>query len=170
MGTTSLFGGTKVPKFDLRIDTYGGVDELNSFVGLLRDGLPLSQVRNRGFLLSIQKTLFHIGSILASEKKDLILPREVIKRIEDEIDALETGLKPVVNFVLPGGHPSVSQCHVVRSICRRVERRVTEFGEIKRMNEIMIYLNRLSDYFFVLSRKISDDFGAEEILWDGSIF
>lgn len=168
-GTTSLFGGKRVSKSDLRIDTYGTVDELNSFMGLVRD-----QEVNRGrkeILLRIQNTLFIIGSILAAEPgntkvKTPALEEDDIVFLEKEIDAMEETLTPLRFFILPGGHPSVSICHVARTVCRRAERLTTALYELDGSAPFVIkYLNRLSDYLFVLSRKMTADLGVEEIPW-----
>ena len=168
-GTTSLFGGRRVSKADLRIDTYGTVDELNSFMGLVRD-----QEVNKGRsekLLRIQNTLFVMGSILATEPgnskvKIPVLQEEDVLFLEEEIDAMEAGLTPLRFFILPGGHASVSICHVARTVCRRAERLVTALHEQEKSFGLVIkYLNRLSDYLFVLSRTMAKELGVEEVAW-----
>ncbi|MFN8347218.1 MAG: cob(I)yrinic acid a,c-diamide adenosyltransferase [Spirosomataceae bacterium] len=170
-GSTSLVGGTRVSKADLRIDTYGTVDELNSYLGLVRDQ-PVNTVR-LDFLKYIQDRLFTIGSILASEpdnKKHFIpdLLEEDILALEAAMDAMDAELPPMRSFILPGGHPSVSFCHVARTVCRRAERLVIALNEIESVEpEVVRYLNRLSDYLFVLARKMAQELGAEEIKWEG---
>lgn len=170
-GTTSLVGGTRVSKADLRIDTYGTVDELNSYIGLVRDQ-PVNEVR-REFLKYIQDRLFTIGSILASEpdnKKHFIpdLHEEDITALELAMDEMNEVLEPMRSFILPGGHPSVSFGHVARTVCRRAERLVIALNESEPVEtEVIRYLNRLSDYLFVLSRKMAQELGVEEIKWAG---
>lgn len=170
-GTTSLVGGTRVSKADLRIDTYGTVDELNSYIGLVRDQ-PVNEVR-REFLKYIQDRLFTVGSILASEpdnKKHFIpdLHEEDITALELAMDEMNEVLEPMRSFILPGGHPSVSFGHVARTVCRRAERLVIALNESEPVEtEVIRYLNRLSDYLFVLSRKMAQELGVEEIKWAG---
>ncbi len=168
-GTTALFGGKRVSKAELRIDTYGTIDELNSFVGLLRD-----QEVNKGkreILIEIQDRLFTIGSILATEPgntkvKVPSLLEDDVMRLEREIDGMETQLEPMKFFVLPGGHPSVSFGHIARTVCRRAERLVIALNEQEPVNEVVIrYINRLSDYLFVLCRLMTKELNAEEIPW-----
>jgi cob(I)alamin adenosyltransferase len=168
-GTTSLFGGKRVPKHHLRIETYGTVDELNCLIGLVAD----QEVnKNRLDLLrGIQSTLFTLGSHLAAEpgKKHAYLPQlndSMPEPLEAEIDAMDAQLPPLKNFILPGGHPSVSYCHLARTVCRRAERLVVALSEVEEINPIIIkYLNRLSDYFFVLARKMGSELQVEEIPW-----
>jgi len=168
-GTTALFGGKRVSKADLRIDAYGTVDELNSFIGLVRDQ-EVNQKRKE-VLIPIQNTLFIIGSILATEPgntkvKIPSLSEEHVLFLEKEIDGMETELQPLRFFILPGGHPSVSVCHVARTICRRAERLTTALHDQEKTEMLVLkYLNRLSDYLFVLSRKVSQELGAEEMPW-----
>lgn len=156
-------------KSDLRIDTYGTVDELNSFIGLVRDQ-EVNQKR-REQLLRIQNTLFVMGSILATEPgnskvKIPELNEDEILFLEKEIDAMESELTPLRFFILPGGHPSVSICHVARTVCRRAERLATALHEQEKTFLLVIkYLNRLSDYLFVLSRKMAKESGVEEFAW-----
>lgn len=168
-GVTSLFGGKRVSKSDLRIDAYGTVDELNAWMGVLRD-----QEINRDkkeTLLSIQDRLFTIGSMLATEPgntkvKTPKLDEANAGSLEKEIDSMEASLPPMRSFVLPGGHPSVSFCHVTRTVCRRAERLVIALHHIEAVDLLIIqYLNRLSDYLFVLSRKMASDLKAEESPW-----
>jgi cob(I)alamin adenosyltransferase len=168
-GTTSLFGGKRVSKADLRIETYGTIDELNSWVGLIRDQ-EINKVRSE-ILVEIQNRLFTIGSILATEPgntkvKIPSLTEADIVFLEKEIDAMEATLEPMKNFVLPGGHQSVSFCHVGRTVCRRAERLTIALNSQETVDALVIkYLNRLSDYLFVLSRKMASDLKIEETPW-----
>lgn len=168
-GQTSLIGGTRVLKSDIRIEAYGTVDELNSFLGLLRDHIP--QHEQQKILIKIQNDLFIVGALLAEdkEKNKMKLPElksDAAVFLEKEIDRMDEHLPPMKHFVLPGGHPSVSLAHVCRTVCRRAERRVIELAKNQSGLEFIItYLNRLSDYFFVLSRKLAYDFKTEEIPW-----
>jgi cob(I)alamin adenosyltransferase len=169
-GLTSLIGGARVPKSSLRIDCYGTVDELNSYVGLLRD--QEVNVKRRDLLKEIQDRLFTIGSHLATDPT-----QEVHKRLPDlhaaDVDLLETqmdlmneSLPPLREFVLPGGHPAVSFGHVARCVCRRAERLAVHLREESSVEDlVIIYLNRLSDYLFVLSRAMASDLGVEEVTW-----
>jgi len=175
-GTTALFGGTRVPKHHIRIQSYGTVDELNSWIGLLRDqGI---ENRHREFLLTIQDKLFTAGSMLATETEAsgetgrrgrIEIPQvtpEDVTALEDEMDRLDADLPPMTNFILPGGHPIVSYCHIARTVCRRAERMTTLLNEQSPISEILlIYLNRLSDYLFILARKLSSELKADEIKW-----
>lgn len=168
-GTTSLFGGKRVSKADLRIDTYGTVDELNSFLGLVRD--QEVNLKRKESLVNIQNTLFVIGAILATEPgntkvKIPSLHEDDVSFLEKEIDSMETELEPMRFFVLPGGHPAVSFCHVARTVCRRAERLTIALHDQETVNPLVIkYLNRLSDYLFVLSRKTTKELGSEEMPW-----
>lgn len=168
-GKTSLLGGTRVNKYDLRIETYGTIDELNSQIGVLRSmdvGEEVKQV-----LIKIQTFLFTSGSQLASEpgKSRIKIPTlkdDAISFLENEIDKMDAALPQMRHFVLPGGHPAVAAAHVARTVCRRAERLVIHLRDESEVPEpIPIFLNRLSDFFFVLSRKLSQDLGAEEIPW-----
>lgn len=175
-GTTALFGGTRVPKDHIRIDSYGTVDELNSYIGLIRD--QEINVHYKNILIEIQDRLFTVGAILATpvEKEVLkngelrlknlgIVPTD-IELLENEIDAMEETLPQMTHFVLPGGHQTVSYCHIARCICRRAERLAVHLSHNETVPEIAIqYLNRLSDYLFVLARKLSSDLKAEEVKW-----
>ncbi len=168
-GTTALFGGKRVSKADLRIETYGTVDELNSYIGLLRD--QAVNVNRKKILVEIQDRLFTVGSILATEPgntkvKVPSLIESDVTFLEKEIDGMETLLSPMKSFVLPGGHQSVSFCHVARTVCRRAERLVIALDSQEKTDPLIIqYLNRLSDYLFVLSRKMTSELGAEETPW-----
>ena len=169
-GTTALFGGTRLPKHHIRIESYGSVDELNSFIGLVRDHVKEDQLR--ATLKSIQETLFTVGSHLAADpsKENLWLPeikQEEVEMLEQGIDKMDEVLEPLKNFILPGGHPVVSHCHVVRCVCRRAERNVVALSEIEAIPPILIqYLNRLSDYFFVLARFLGKELGTAEVVWE----
>ncbi len=168
-GTTALFGGTRLPKHHIRIESYGSVDELNSFIGLVRDCLQNKAIRAE--LKSIQEMLFTIGAHLAADpsKENLWLPiiePTSVESLEKSIDQMETRLELLKNFILPGGHPTVSHCHVARCVCRRAERNIVALSELEAVVPILIqYLNRLSDYLFVLARFIGKELGVEEIAW-----
>lgn len=168
-GKTSLIGGTRVEKHHTRIEAYGTVDELNSFIGLVRD--QAIDEESRECLIDIQDRLFTMGSLLASdpEKSRMKLPEialEDIEKLEKEIDRMNETLPELKTFVLPGGHTTVSFCHIARCVCRRAERKITLLKETAEINEfILMYLNRLSDYLFVLARKLTFDLNAEEIPW-----
>lgn len=168
-GSTSLFGGKRVPKSHYRIDAYGTVDELNSFIGLLRD-----QEVNQPHLptlVEIQNNLFVIGSVLATEPDNTKvkiphLAEADVQLLETAIDKMDSELPPLRNFVLPGGHVSVSYGHIARTVCRRAERLVIALDSHEKVDPLTIrYLNRLSDYLFVLCRKMSADLGVNEIPW-----
>ncbi|MDT8410996.1 MAG: cob(I)yrinic acid a,c-diamide adenosyltransferase [Vicingaceae bacterium] len=168
-GETSLFGGERVPKYHYRIEAYGTVDELNSTIGLVRDQAIDKATFN--ILLEVQDRLFTLGSNLATDPsnkkvKTPQLNKSDIELLEKEIDKMNETLPEMRSFVLPGGHPTVSYCHIARCVCRRAERLVVFLSEKEPINEdIIIYLNRLSDYLFVLSRKLTQDFKANEIPW-----
>ena len=168
-GTTSLFGGKRVSKADLRIDTYGTVDELNSYLGLLRDQ-EVNQKR-KDILVEIQDRLFTIGSILATEPgntkvKIPALAESDIIYLEAAMDKMDEALPPMRFFVLPGGHPSVSFGHVARTVCRRAERLIIVLHEQEAVEPLVIkYLNRLSDYLFVLCRMMAHELKIEETPW-----
>ncbi|MFA5575581.1 MAG: cob(I)yrinic acid a,c-diamide adenosyltransferase [Brumimicrobium sp.] len=169
-GTTSLIGGKRVSKNDLRIDSYGTVDELNSWVGLLRDqdDMPKAQFEE---LIEIQDRLFTIGSLLATQPEgtSMNLPKlyqEDIDFLERAIDKMDEDLPKVYKFVLPGGKPILSYCHIARTVCRRAERLTVGLEDNSEQHKLAIkYLNRLSDYLFVLSRKIATALNIEEIQW-----
>lgn len=168
-GGTGLFGGLRVSKGDLRIETYGTIDELNAHIGMLRD----QEVNNlrTAFLINIQDRLFTIGSILATEPgntkvKVPALDQDDVAQLEKEIDAMESGLEPMKFFVLPGGHPSVSHGHIARTVCRRAERFVIRLHEEEKIQELVLqYLNRLSDYLFVLCRMMAKELGVTDVPW-----
>jgi len=168
-GTTGLIGGTRVPKYSLRIESYGTVDELNSYLGLLRDK-ALNDVYKTE-LIEIQDRLFTLGSLLAQdpEKTKMKLPQVFqadIDFLEASMDKMDSELPPMKSFILPGGHETVSFCHIARCVCRRAERLTTELASNTDINPLIIgYLNRLSDYLFVYSRLLSLKLEAEEIPW-----
>lgn len=168
-GQTSLIGGTRVPKHHIRIESYGTVDELNSHIGLIRD--QEIDEHSKKVLLEIQDRLFTIGSSLASdpEKSKMKIPdlkEEDVLFLEKEIDKMEEVLPEMKSFVLPGGHTIVSYCHISRCVCRRAERSTIQLSEDAFVDELVIkYLNRLSDYLFVLARKFAFDLNVLEIPW-----
>jgi cob(I)alamin adenosyltransferase len=168
-GHTSLIGGTRIPKFDIRIEAYGTVDELNSNIGLVRD--QEIDENSKIILIEIQDRLFTIGSLLAADpvKNKMVLPQiseADIELLEKEIDAMNEHLPEMKSFVLPGGHSTISFCHLARCVCRRAERCVLKLNEEQPVDELIYkYLNRLSDYLFVLSRKFTQDLKAVETPW-----
>jgi len=169
-GMTSLVGGKRIKKNDVRLEAYGTVDELNSNIGLL-----LSLVDNshdHDFLLTIQNKLFVIGSNLATDtsERDLskgsILEAEAVEFLEKEIDEIDIHLPKLKAFVLPGGTTAASQAHVCRTVCRRTERRILDLKEVAKVDDVIcLYINRLSDYLFVLARKLTVNSGHKEYFW-----
>lgn len=175
-GETSLFGGQRVSKSHIRVDAYGTVDELNSYLGLIRD--QEINIEHKEFLINIQNQLFVVGAFLATPNEDEFLKNgksrlkldsfgdDEIKEIESKIDELELRLPQLTHFVLPGGHVSVSHCHIARAICRRAERICVLLNENTTVTlGVISYLNRLSDYLFVLARMLSKELKADEIKW-----
>lgn len=168
-GETSLVYGTRVLKDDLRINSYGTVDELNSYIGLLRDQ-PINESR-KDLLKEIQDRLFTVGATLATEpnknrKKIPDLYEDDIVLLEQEMDKMDAELPQLRHFVLPGGHQSVSFCHLARTVCRRAERLCVTLSREDEVDTLVIkYLNRLSDYLFVLSRKMAQELNTEEVKW-----
>lgn len=166
-GTTALIGGNRVPKDDERIEAYGTVDELNSWIGLLRD--QDMDERSIRVLIEIQDRLFTIESLLAQGTGEFKLPKiseSDVVLLENEIDAMNEHLPPLTRFVLPGGNTTVSYCHIARTVCRRAERLMIKLNHNHPVDSFSIkYINRLSDYLFVLSRKISYDCGSVETPW-----
>ncbi|MCG1036648.1 cob(I)yrinic acid a,c-diamide adenosyltransferase [Polaribacter sargassicola] len=175
-GLTSLYGGTRVKKYNLRIETYGTIDELNSYLGLIKDQEIDESIKKT--ILKIQNDLFTLGAILATPtekeilkngKERLNIPKidtESISVLEEKIDKMEQELPKMTHFILPGGHQTVSFCHLARCICRRAERLSVKLNDLETINDtIIIYLNRLSDFLFVLARKLSKDLSVEEIKW-----
>lgn len=170
IGETSLFGGRRVLKSNLRIDTYGTVDELNSWIGLVADILPADS-KQLVILKEVQDRLFTIGSSLAADPDNdkLRVPdlyEADIEKLESAIDEMELSLDPLKHFVLPGGHLHISYCHVARTVCRRAERLCVALHENAPLHSLIVkYLNRLSDYLFVLSRYVAKILGVEERKW-----
>lgn len=173
-GTTLLASGEKVGKDHPRIEAYGTVDELNSFVGLLIDELREANKFTKIIekILLVQNELFDVGGELSTPleildiKKQQVVSATCIKRLEDEIDEMNSQLKPLENFVLPGGHRANSVAHICRTVCRRAERALVRAKkDIQVRDEVVIYLNRLSDWFFVLSRFVSKELSVKEVLW-----
>lgn len=175
-GTTALFSGARVPKYNLRIESYGTVDELNSYLGLIKD--QEIDAHYKEVLYQIQHDLFVIGSMLATPPEDkklksgkdrlniFTIDSDSIQILETEIDTMDAQLPQMTNFILPGGHTTVSYCHIARCICRRAERLIVELNENEPVSEeILQYINRLSDYLFVLARKLTKDLDIEEIKW-----
>lgn len=171
-GTTSLFGGSRVAKHHVRIESYGTVDELNANLGLLKDFNTNLQIEED--LNLIQHKLFTVGAILATEADEKKQKRLNIQRIsssdisylEDRIDQMNENLPEMTHFVLPGGHQTVSQAHICRCVCRRAERNATALHELEAFDdEILKYLNRLSDYLFVVSRATAHELDAKEVKW-----
>ena len=170
-GKTSLIGGTKVPKSHIRIESYGTVDELNSFIGLVGDQFAHEQ--SKTVLKEIQDRLFTIGSSLACDpekdtKMDIPdLKEEDITLLEKEIDAMNDELPVMKNFILPGGHVAVSTAHVARCVCRRAERACVNMQQQDMFVDALVikYLNRLSDYLFVLARYIGHLLNVPEVVW-----
>ncbi|NVJ88901.1 MAG: cob(I)yrinic acid a,c-diamide adenosyltransferase [Flavobacteriaceae bacterium] len=175
-GTTALFGGTRVKKYNLRIESYGTVDELNSYIGLIKDQEISDTIKT--VLLNIQNELFTLGAMLAtppeketlkSGKERLNIPKVnvgSIEFLEKQIDSMDSELPQMTHFILPGGHQAVSFCHIARCVCRRAERLCVELNDNETINtDILIYLNRLSDYLFTLARKLTKDLQVEEIKW-----
>lgn len=175
-GTTALFGGTRVPKHHIRIDSYGTVDELNSHIGLIRD--QDINVHYKTILIQVQDRLFTVGAILATDPEKAVLKngkerlnipkisKNDITKLELEMDVMNEALPLMTNFVLPGGHQTVSFCHIARCVCRRAERLASALNDLEPFQpETLTYLNRLSDYLFVLARKLSFDLQAEEVKW-----
>ncbi|MBE7629599.1 cob(I)yrinic acid a,c-diamide adenosyltransferase [Tenacibaculum piscium] len=175
-GTTALFGGTRVAKHHLRIESYGTVDELNSYIGLIRDKNNTKNIQKT--LLKIQGDLFILGAMLATppEKETLkngkkrlnidTITDGSIQFLEDEIDAMNADLPQMTHFILPGGHETVSFCHIARCVCRRAERLSVALHEEEAIDlAILSYLNRLSDYLFVLARKLTKNLKVTEVKW-----
>jgi cob(I)alamin adenosyltransferase len=193
LGDTSLFNGKRVRKNNIRIDSYGTIDELNSYIGMILDQIH-NQVKSgdaqnkdqntfnelSNTLLTIQSKLFTLGAMLATpaetgkrkEKKSRLqidlIGSDDIMLLENEMDKMNEELPEMTHFILPGGHPAVSFCHIARCVCRRAERKTVELHDLEGVDkQILTYLNRLSDYLFVLARKLSKDLGVEEIPWKG---
>jgi len=169
-GTSGLIGGTRVKKFDPRLEAYGTVDELNSWIGLLKTEQEEEKIVET--LISVQNNLFAIGSYLATDetksdlKKHLVCCSDEIIMLENEIDRMQEALPPLNHFILPGGSIFAGYAHVSRTICRRAERKIVELSEIITVERnILIFINRLSDYLFVLSRYINHLAGISDNFW-----
>lgn len=167
-GETSLFGGKRLPKDHIRIEAYGNVDELNAHIGMVRD-LITDDVQ-KSILTQVQKMLFVLGSYLAKDPdKEMALPaleESEITLLESNIDALDASLPALKHFILPGGHPVASHGQIARTVCRRAERSVVALAHNEAVPDFVVrYLNRLSDYLFILCRYITTQMGAEEIKW-----
>ncbi len=168
-GTTALIGGKRVPKNHIRIEAYGTCDELIATIGFLRD-FEIKE-RHKQFLTRIQEDLMILSAILSADCEGCLdelpkLSEESIVKLEREIDVLEESLPVLKAFLIPGGHKAVSVCHMARTICRRTERVVLSLNDVAEVPDPeMKYLNRLSDYLFVLSRTLSTDFNVQEIIW-----
>jgi cob(I)alamin adenosyltransferase len=175
-GDTGLFGGNRVPKDNLRIECYGTIDELNSYIGLLKDQEISKNSKEK--LIIIQNDLFTLGAMLATPpekeilkngKERLNIPKinnNSVVFLEKEIDMMNQKLQPMTHFILPGGHTIVSFCHISRCICRRAERLCVSLHREEGIeNTILMYLNRLSDYLFVLARKLTLELQVEEVKW-----
>lgn len=169
-GETGLIGGTRVSKGDLRLESYGTIDELNAHVGMIRS-YPLDK-EDEEFLIFLQRKLFTVGGYLATDQSrtELVtkttISVEDIAAIEQMIDAYEHNLTPLTHFILPGGVPQVSAAHIARTVCRRAERQIIRLEESHYVeDEIIRFINRLSDFFFVLSRHLAKKSGHKEITW-----
>ncbi len=169
-GSTGLLGGTRVKKYDVRLEAYGTVDELNAAIGVIRSYKLPENVAE--ILVEIQNKLFNIGSRLASDEKGeeftkkLSITEKHISFLEKAIDEMEEELPELTHFILPGGDLAAAQCHVARTVCRRAERRILEFAENEKVQtETLKYINRLSDFLFVLARKLAANSGIEEKPW-----
>lgn len=169
-GTTSLVSGKRVSKSELRINTYGTIDELNSFTGSL-SCLDIDD-HSKEVLLKIQSLLFTIGSNLAlDEKSDKFIIPEIKKEhtvfLENEIDFMEEGLEPLSHFIIPGGDSRVAQAHICRTVCRRAERLLVELSQNSEIDgNICNFINRLADFYFMMARKFMKDFDVKAIIWD----
>ena len=173
-GTTGLIGGSRVKKHNIRLESYGTIDELNSYIGLIRS--MQTDTHTDHVLEIIQNKLFVIGANLATDesialiKKQLPCKKTDIELLESEMDEMNESLPELRNFILPGGSQTSSFCHVARTVCRRAERRIIELAENNEVDPLLIkFINRLSDYLFVLSRKVTLDQKAPEILWSPEI-
>jgi cob(I)alamin adenosyltransferase len=171
IGETSLFGGKRVLKSELRIEAYGTVDELNSWIGLVRD--VQTNPEQKALLKDIQDRLFTLGSSLATDNdkgklKLADLTEADVETLEHAIDTMDKSLEPLKNFILPGGHVHVSYCQIARTVCRRAERLCVALNQHTEIHPMLIkYINRLSDYLFTLARKMAKDLNAEEVIWVG---
>ncbi len=171
-GTTALFGGDRVKKSYIRVETYGNIDELNSFLGLLIESIGDGDIR--AYLEKIQHILFNIGSVIATQDEKFItkLPKLLpsdITSLENQMDQMDKDLAAMTNFILPSGHESVARAHICRTVCRRAERSLVGLLDSETchpsLSMALQFLNRLSDYFFVLSRKLTQLNNKNEVIW-----
>ncbi|MCB9080740.1 MAG: cob(I)yrinic acid a,c-diamide adenosyltransferase [Lewinellaceae bacterium] len=167
-GETSLFGGRRLAKDHIRIESYGTVDELNAHLGFLRDNLTFDAVRAE--IRQIQDLLFSVGANLASDPEKSTLAAAIlasdIEYLEHAMDRMDEQLPELRNFIIPGGHPAVSACHIARCVCRRAERLVVSLAQAETVAPLTIqFLNRLSDYLFVLSRYLAKELEVNEVVW-----
>ncbi|HBE40162.1 MAG TPA: cob(I)yrinic acid a,c-diamide adenosyltransferase [Bacteroidales bacterium] len=168
-GTTSLSGGKRIPKHHVRVEAFGTVDELISWIGLLRDQKENNE--HRDFLLFLQNQLMKCAAVLASDDSQNLTPKllpdtDCVKMVENEIDKIDKNLSPLKNLIIPGGNIVVSYCHIARCVCRRAERAVLRLNVTDEIPPVIsMFLNRIADYLFILSRKISLDLDIEEIKW-----
>lgn len=169
-GMTSLVGGTRIPKTHVRLEAYGTVDELSAELGLLIS--YLTDPHDRDFVMQVQNALFAVGSQLATDLEQTtlraasVISEDQVQEMEHEIDCVDSGNPPLTAFILPGGSRGAAVCHVCRTVCRRAERRILTLAEGAEVDErLLAYMNRLSDYLFVLARKINRDDKKEEIFW-----
>ena len=169
-GTTGLIGGTRVKKYDLRLEAYGTVDELNSWIGMLRS--QEISPEDMADLIEIQNNLFIIGALLATDTTKVEKSvnwdgaEKSVLFLEKRMDQILDTLPPLTNFLLPGGNNAVSYCHIARTVCRRAERRTYQLAAgVEVPADVLKYLNRLSDFLYVLSRKVAQDSGIKEIPW-----
>jgi cob(I)alamin adenosyltransferase len=176
-GETSLFGGRRVGKDELRVEAYGSVDELNSVLGLAAARLPKEMEEWRGSLSAVQSDLFTLGAILATPKVGAAKPEHIpelaevrVEALEDWIDRLDEELTPLRAFVLPGGSDSAAALHLARSVCRRAERRVVALTKQEEVEPVVIkYLNRLSDFLFTLARAANARQGVSDVEWNPGV-
>ena len=170
-GETGLFGGQRVQKNNSRIQAYGTIDELNAFIGVLSD--HIQDKETKAYLIEIQHRLFSLGAYLATPSEKVanttnipdVFPED-IESLEKEMDRMDADLEPLRNFILPGGHPQVSFAHLARTVCRRAEREVISLNQQDTIAPLAIqYLNRLSDYFFILARYLAKQLEVDEVLW-----
>jgi cob(I)alamin adenosyltransferase len=168
-GTTSLSGGRRVPKYSIRVEAYGAVDELIAWIGLLRD--HKENIKQKEFLIYIQNQLMKCAAALAYDSenpncKEILPDPDCVSLLEKEIDKMEATLTPLKNFILPGGNILISYCHITRCVCRRAERVISRLNKTEKSPEIVNkFINRLSDFLFVLSRKIGLDIDIEDVKW-----
>lgn len=175
-GTTALFGGERVKKNYIRVETYGNLDELNAFLGLLIESVGENETRS--YLEKIQHVLFNIGSVIATidekyiAKLPALLPADTLS-LEHQIDAMERDLSPMTNFILPSGSESIARAHICRTVCRRAERSLVALMDSENSHPSLTialhFLNRLSDYFFVLARKLAQFSNQNEVIWKKDI-